>query len=89
MPNEEEINTPEQPVTEPVTQAQPYSSKEFEVDAFSILDSAEDYQSATNDLIKQYSEKKFDDPEAAKLMVSALNLFSASSNDILVRVEFS
>ena len=27
--------------------------------------------------------------EAEKLMVSALNLFSASSNDILVRVEFS
>ena len=30
-----------------------------------------------------------EEPEAAKLMVSAESLFSASSNEILVRVEFS
>jgi hypothetical protein len=30
-----------------------------------------------------------DDVEAAKLIVSALNLFSASSKENLVRVEFS
>jgi hypothetical protein len=66
MPNEEEIVALEQTVTEPVTAATLYSAKEFEVDAFSILDTAKDYQTASNDLIKQYSEKKFDDPEAAK-----------------------
>jgi hypothetical protein len=63
MPNEEEIVALEQTVTEPVTAATLYSAKEFEVDAFSILDTAKDYQTASNDLIKQYSEKKFDDPE--------------------------
>jgi len=30
-----------------------------------------------------------DDPDELKLMASALNLFSASSNEILVLVEFS
>lgn len=68
MPNEQDIAIDSQTVTEPVTAAplQPYSAKEFEVDAFSVLDTAENYEKASNELIKQYSEKQFDDPDAAK-----------------------
>lgn len=47
-----------------------YSVKDFELDAFSILDSASDYNTAINDLASAYKDKAFDDTAVAKDILS-------------------
>lgn len=50
----------------PVQQQQISSASDFEVDAFSILDQSQSYNSGVNKLIETYNTNKYDDPEKAK-----------------------